>query len=37
ADWRSGPREDIIGSIENCIKTVISLPSESVKGLRMQS
>ncbi|ENT3780313.1 NIPSNAP family protein, partial [Escherichia coli] len=24
-------------SIENCIKTVISLPSESVKGLRMQS
>ncbi|EOP8848597.1 TPA: NIPSNAP family protein, partial [Escherichia coli] len=21
----------------NCIKTVISLPSESVKGLRMQS
>ncbi|EOP8909152.1 NIPSNAP family protein, partial [Escherichia coli] len=22
---------------ENCIKTVISLPSESVKGLRMQS
>ncbi|EER7844418.1 NIPSNAP family protein, partial [Escherichia coli] len=23
--------------IENCIKTVISLPSESVKGLRMQS
>ncbi|ELD3252381.1 MULTISPECIES: NIPSNAP family protein [Enterobacter cloacae complex] len=37
ADWRSGPREDIVGSIENCIKTVISLPSESVKGLRMQS
>ncbi|EPV8384675.1 NIPSNAP family protein [Enterobacter cloacae] len=36
-DWRSGPREDIVGSIENCIKTVISLPSESVKGLRVQS
>ncbi|ELC4128992.1 TPA: NIPSNAP family protein [Pluralibacter gergoviae] len=36
-DWRSGPREDIVGSIENCIKTVISLPSESVEGLRVQS
>ena len=37
ADWQSGPREDIVGSIENCIKTVINLPSESVKGLRVQS
>lgn len=36
-DWRSGPREDIVGSIENCFKTVISLPSESVEGLRVQS
>ncbi|MFO6503248.1 NIPSNAP family protein [Serratia marcescens] len=37
ADWRNGPREDIIGSIETSIKTVMFLPSESVEGLRMQS
>ncbi|WP_346283970.1 NIPSNAP family protein [Escherichia coli] len=36
-DWRSGPREDIVGSIEASIKTVISLPQESVEGLRVQS
>ena len=36
-DWRSGLREDIIGSIENSIKTVINLPPESVEGLRVQS
>lgn len=36
-DWRSGPREDIVGSIETSVKTVISLPSESVEGLRVQS
>ena len=36
-DWRNGPRQDIIGSIETSIKTVISLPSESVEGLRVQS
>lgn len=36
ADWRSGPREDIIGSIETSIKTVMNLPSESVEGLRGQ-
>lgn len=36
-DWRSGPREDIIGNIEASIKTVINLPSESVEGLRVQS
>ena len=35
ADWRNGPREDIIGSIETSIKTVISLPPESVEGLRV--
>ena len=35
-DWRSGPREDIIGSIETSIKTVMNLPSESVEGLRVQ-
>ncbi|TKI03800.1 NIPSNAP family protein [Martelella alba] len=34
-DWRSGPREDIIRSIETSIKTVISLPQESVNGLRI--
>ncbi|ALR77957.1 NIPSNAP family protein [[Enterobacter] lignolyticus] len=33
-DWRSGPRKDIIGSIETSIKTVVNLPSESVEGLR---
>ncbi|HDD9701397.1 TPA: NIPSNAP family protein, partial [Escherichia coli] len=37
ADWRNGPRQDIIGSIETSIKTVISLPPESVDGLRVQS
>ncbi|MFQ3382114.1 NIPSNAP family protein [Escherichia coli] len=36
-DWRSGPREDIIRSIETSIKTVINLPLESVEGLRLQS
>ena len=36
-DWRSGPREDIIGNIEASIKTVMNLPSESVEGLRVQS
>lgn len=35
-DWRSGPREDIIGSIGISIKTVINLPPESVEGLRVQ-
>lgn len=34
-DWRSGPRENIIRSIETSIKTVICLPSESVEGLRV--
>ncbi|MBS0834158.1 NIPSNAP family protein [Enterobacter hormaechei] len=37
ADWRNGPRQDIVGSIETSMKTVISLPSESVEGLRVQS
>lgn len=36
-DWRSGPREDIFGSIETSIKTVMNLPSENVEGLRVQS
>ncbi|MDI7493025.1 NIPSNAP family protein [Cronobacter dublinensis] len=36
--WRNnGPRANIIRSIETSIKTVISLPSESVEGLRVQS
>ncbi|HIA3650321.1 TPA: NIPSNAP family protein [Escherichia coli] len=33
-DWRNGPREDIIRSIETSIRTVMNLPSESVEGLR---
>ncbi len=33
-DWRNGPREEIIRSIETSIKTVISLTAESVDGLR---
>lgn len=36
-DWRSGPREGIVGSIKTSMKTVISLPQESVEGLRVQS
>ena len=35
SDWRSGPREDIVRSIENSIKTVMILPSVSVDGLRV--
>lgn len=31
-DWRSGPREDIIGSIETSTKTVMNLPPKSVEG-----
>lgn len=34
ADWRNGPREDIISSIETSMKTVINLPAESVDDLR---
>ncbi|EOV9702408.1 NIPSNAP family protein [Cronobacter dublinensis] len=37
ADWRNGPREDIVSSIETSIKTVMNLPPESVEGLRVQS
>ncbi|WP_045857179.1 NIPSNAP family containing protein [Raoultella terrigena] len=36
ADWRNGPREEIIHSIETSLKTVINLPLESVDGLRVQ-
>lgn len=36
-DWRNGPRQDIIGSIETCTKTVMNLPPKSVEGLRVQS
>ncbi|MCL8168843.1 NIPSNAP family protein [Enterobacter kobei] len=36
-DWRSGPREEIIRSIETSIRIVINLPPESVEGLRVQS
>ncbi|HEC5300437.1 NIPSNAP family protein [Klebsiella pneumoniae] len=36
-DWRNGPRQDIIGSIETSTKTVMNLPTESVNGLRVQS
>nr|WP_153907006.1 NIPSNAP family protein [Enterobacter cloacae] len=34
ADWRSGPREEIVRCIETSIKTVMNLPSVSVDGLR---
>ena len=37
ADWRNGPRQDIIGNIETASKTVMNLPPESVEGLRVQS
>ncbi|QLR41623.1 NIPSNAP family protein [Enterobacter sp. RHBSTW-00994] len=37
ADWRNGPREEIILSIVTSIKTVMNLPPESVEGLRVQS
>ena len=36
SEWRNGPRQDIIGSIETSMKTVINLPPESVNGLRVQ-
>jgi len=36
ADWRNGPRENIIDCIETSLKTVMILPSESVDGLRVQ-
>ena len=36
-DWHSGPRENIVGSIETSIKTVMNLPTKSVEGLRVQS
>src|SRR5690606_9500211 len=34
ADWHNGPRQDVIGRRATSIRTVISLPSESVEGLR---
>ncbi|HCA9136438.1 TPA: NIPSNAP family protein [Klebsiella quasipneumoniae] len=34
-DWRTGPREDIIRSIETSIKTVMNLPAVSVDALRV--
>lgn len=34
ADWRNGPRENIIRSIETSIKTVMKLTPESMEGLR---
>lgn len=37
ADWRGGPREEIIRSIETSTKTVVNLAPESVDGLRVQS
>ncbi len=36
-DWHSGPRENIVGSIETSIKTVMNLPTKNVEGLRVQS
>lgn len=34
SDWRSGPREEIIGCISNSLKSLLRLPCESVDGLR---
>ncbi len=34
-DWRNGPREEIIRSIETSLKTVMNLLPESVDGLRI--
>lgn len=34
SDWRNGPREEIIRSIETSIKTVMNLTAVSVDGLR---
>jgi hypothetical protein len=31
-DWHSGPRENIVGSIETSIKTVMNLPTKNVEG-----
>ncbi len=36
-DWRSGPREEIINSIEISLRTVMELPSKSIAGLRAQA
>ncbi|EOI3467347.1 NIPSNAP family protein [Cronobacter turicensis] len=36
-DWHSGPRENIVSSIETSIKTVMNLPTKNVEGLRVQS
>lgn len=36
ADWRDGPREAIVRSIDTALKTVIALPRDSVDGLRLQ-
>jgi len=35
ADWRNGPREEIIHCIETSLKTVVDLRTESVDALRM--
>lgn len=33
-DWRSGPRQEIIDSIEVSLKSVLALPASTVEGLR---
>ncbi|MGJ0479242.1 NIPSNAP family protein [Pantoea agglomerans] len=35
SDWRNGPREEIVRTIETSIKTVMTLPSLSLDGLRV--
>ncbi|MBH1932431.1 NIPSNAP family protein [Serratia rubidaea] len=34
ADWQCGPREEIINRIELSLKSILSLPSSTVDGLR---
>jgi len=36
-DWRTGPREDIISSIDVSLKSVLSLPQRAVDELRVTS
>lgn len=34
-DWHNGPRKEIINRIESSIKTVINMPCDGLKGLRI--
>ena len=35
-DWRSGPREEIIASIETATRIVIPMNAEAIEGIRRQ-